>query len=64
MRRRSFLKVTPLSIPLMSGGTLLANSLFHNKIAHIMAFELPALPYAATALEPHIDAKTMEIHHS
>lgn len=28
-----------------------------------MAFELPALPYATTALEPHIDAKTMEIHH-
>jgi Fe-Mn family superoxide dismutase len=28
-----------------------------------MAFELPALPYAPTALEPHIDAKTMEIHH-
>ena len=28
-----------------------------------MAFELPALPYANTALEPHIDAKTMEIHH-
>jgi len=28
-----------------------------------MAFTLPALPYAITALEPHIDAKTMEIHH-
>ncbi|MDR7128541.1 Fe-Mn family superoxide dismutase [Algoriphagus sp. 4150] len=28
-----------------------------------MAFELPSLPYATTALEPHIDAKTMEIHH-
>ncbi|UZD21465.1 superoxide dismutase [Algoriphagus halophytocola] len=28
-----------------------------------MAFELPALPYATTALEPHIDATTMEIHH-
>lgn len=28
-----------------------------------MAFELPALPYAFNALEPHIDAKTMEIHH-
>jgi Fe-Mn family superoxide dismutase len=28
-----------------------------------MAHELPALPYATTALEPHIDAKTMEIHH-
>jgi Fe-Mn family superoxide dismutase len=28
-----------------------------------MAFTLPALPYANDALEPHIDAKTMEIHH-
>jgi Fe-Mn family superoxide dismutase len=28
-----------------------------------MAFELPALPYDHAALEPHIDAKTMEIHH-
>lgn len=29
-----------------------------------MAFELPSLPYALNALEPHIDARTMEIHHS
>jgi superoxide dismutase, Fe-Mn family len=29
-----------------------------------MAFELPKLPYAYYALEPHIDARTMEIHHS
>ncbi|NRF92082.1 superoxide dismutase [Paenibacillus frigoriresistens] len=28
-----------------------------------MAHQLPALPYANNALEPHIDAKTMEIHH-
>ncbi|PPL00979.1 superoxide dismutase [Parapedobacter indicus] len=28
-----------------------------------MAFELPALPYASDALEPHIDKETMEIHH-
>ena len=28
-----------------------------------MAFELPKLPYASDALEPHIDARTMEIHH-
>ncbi|MBK8846313.1 MAG: superoxide dismutase [Bacteroidetes bacterium] len=28
-----------------------------------MAFELPALGYAFNALEPHIDARTMEIHH-
>ena len=29
-----------------------------------MSFELPKLPYSYNALEPHIDAKTMEIHHS
>ena len=28
-----------------------------------MAFELPALQYANDALEPNIDARTMEIHH-
>ena len=30
----------------------------------LMAFELPQLNYAYDALEPHIDARTMEIHHS
>jgi len=29
-----------------------------------MAYTLPALPYDYSALEPHIDARTMEIHHS
>lgn len=29
-----------------------------------MAFELPKLPYAYDALEPYVDAQTMEIHHS
>ena len=29
-----------------------------------MAFELPDLPYSYDALEPHFDARTMEIHHS
>lgn len=28
-----------------------------------MPFQLPALSYAHNALEPHIDARTMEIHH-
>ncbi|GAE33443.1 manganese superoxide dismutase [Halalkalibacter akibai JCM 9157] len=28
-----------------------------------MAYELPQLPYAANALEPHIDEATMNIHH-
>ncbi|HTN00420.1 MAG TPA: superoxide dismutase, partial [Planctomycetaceae bacterium] len=29
-----------------------------------MAYTLPALPYAYNALEPSIDARTMEIHHT
>lgn len=29
-----------------------------------MAYTLPALPYANNALEPHVDARTMEIHHT
>ena len=29
-----------------------------------MTFELPSLPYSYDALEPHIDARTMEIHHT
>ena len=29
-----------------------------------MAFTLPKLPYAYEALEPYIDARTMEIHHT
>ena len=28
-----------------------------------MAFKLPELPYAHSALAPHIDSKTMELHH-
>ena len=36
----------------------------HDVRGQIMAFELPKLPYAYDALEPHIDARTMEIHHT
>jgi len=39
-------------------------NLIVTKNKNIMAFELPQLPYAYDALEPHIDSKTMEIHHS
>jgi len=35
-----------------------------NKKQNIMAFELPKLQYAYDALEPHIDARTMEIHYT
>lgn len=36
----------------------------HANLAHAEKFTLPELPYAYSALEPVIDAKTMEIHHS
>jgi Fe-Mn family superoxide dismutase len=39
-------------------------NLFINLKKDTMAFELPQLPYAYDALEPHIDARTMEIHHT
>jgi Fe-Mn family superoxide dismutase len=35
-----------------------------NQKERIMAFELPKLPYAEDALEPYIDAQTMNIHHT
>ena len=69
MKRRTFIKTVPIT---MSLATLAAcgnsqtstNSISQTKnINQPMAFELPALPYAFNALEPHIDAKTMEIHH-
>src|SRR6266700_6297349 len=52
---------TLVSVPRKKSGTnaLLTN----NQLANIMAYELPALPYSKDALEPHIDAQTMEIHH-
>jgi Fe-Mn family superoxide dismutase len=39
-------------------------SIFYTKINYYMPFTLPELPYSYDALEPVIDAATMEIHHS
>jgi Fe-Mn family superoxide dismutase len=36
----------------------------HPMEVHTMAYTLPDLPYDYNALEPHIDARTMEIHHT
>ena len=47
------------AIELAGGAALLAPHLF----AAPTPFTLPSLPYAFDALEPHIDAQTMEIHH-
>ena len=43
--------------------TLYLFTFLNFKNTPIMAFTLPALPYATDALEPHIDKLTMEIHH-
>ncbi len=52
---------------LSSGGAALAGSVFTSRIAKaeegVIGLELPKLPYAPEALEPHIDAQTMTIHH-
>src|SRR4030043_251764 len=70
MERRKFLYTLGL-IPLLGGLDKLhgiTNSLnftIKNRSIKTMAkFELPKLPYAYDALEPYIDARTMEIHHS
>lgn len=69
MERRDFIKNAAL---LSTGLSLLSPNNFYsenrlnkkNRSNTKMAkFELPALPYAFDALEPHIDARTMEIHH-
>jgi superoxide dismutase, Fe-Mn family len=39
------------------------NYSFFERRVLVMTFELPSLPYPSNALEPHIDARTMEIHH-
>jgi Fe-Mn family superoxide dismutase len=65
MERRKF--ISALGLITASGALTNLNSMtsnITNKRSTTMAkFELPALSYAFDALEPHIDARTMEIHH-
>jgi superoxide dismutase, Fe-Mn family len=68
MDKRTFLKKSAL---LTIGGTLATSVSIGLKAAGSVVssrvnedFKLPELPYAYDALEPHIDAMTMEIHHS
>lgn len=60
MDKRSFLK-SGLSL---AGLSLLNPAHSLQKLAAIVPFELPKLLYAYDALEPALDARTMEIHHS
>jgi Fe-Mn family superoxide dismutase len=68
MKRRNFLT----SVGLLTAGVSLSkfdliakdfNSKTTNRSNKMGKFELPSLPYSFNALEPHIDARTMEIHH-
>ena len=62
MTRRQALKTTALA----ASAVALAPKIFSQTPAATPAagpFTLPPLPYAFDALEPHIDARTMEIHH-
>jgi superoxide dismutase, Fe-Mn family len=54
--RRQFVQLTTLA----AGAALLPG---HVRAAETSAHTLPALPYDFKALEPHIDSRTMEIHH-
>lgn len=63
MNKRTFLKTASLG---SIGGIMATNAFsmkFFNTIPLSGEFELPPLPYAYDALEPYIDAQTMEIHH-
>ena len=63
--RRNALKTTALAVS--AWATVPSLSLRAQNAAPIAAatgpFKLPAMPYAFDALEPHFDARTMEIHH-
>lgn len=56
--RRSLLAATAVSMPLLAYGRGA-----RAQAANAGPFKLDPLPYASNALEPHIDAMTMEIHH-
>jgi Fe-Mn family superoxide dismutase len=69
MKRRNFLTAMGL-IPLAAGfnkvEAITKNNFLNSKtrsVKKMAKFELPKLPYDFNALEPNIDARTMEIHH-
>jgi Fe-Mn family superoxide dismutase len=67
MNKRSFIKTSIKGSLVLAGGIGLFDTLGQTKQESQdkkALFQLPKLPYAIDALEPHIDAKTMEIHHT
>ena len=63
MTRRNAIKTTALTAAALSVGAVPVALRAQAAAAATGPFKLPALPYPLDALEPHIDAKTMEIHH-
>jgi superoxide dismutase, Fe-Mn family len=63
MTRRQALKTTALTSVLYATGGILRTANAQSAPAPSGPFTLPPLPYAFDALEPHIDALTMQIHH-
>lgn len=63
MTRRDALKTTALATAACATASPVSTVFAQTAAAPTGPFSLPALPYATDALEPHIDARTMEIHH-
>ena len=63
MTRRDALKTTAMAAAACATAGSVTTAFAQTAAAPAGPFSLPALPYAADALEPHIDARTMEIHH-
>ena len=63
MNRRAALKIIGTGVAVAGLGLRRATAEIVPTSA-ILGWELPKLPYAYDALEPHVDAKTMEIHHT
>jgi Fe-Mn family superoxide dismutase len=61
--RREAIQRTTLAAAAAAAASLLPTPNARAAEAAAGPFQLPPLPYAADALEPHIDARTMEIHH-
>ncbi|HML30082.1 MAG TPA: superoxide dismutase, partial [Hyphomicrobium sp.] len=61
--RRSFLKAARTATAIAAASSFAPIRAFAEAPASGEPYKLPPLPYAFTALEPHIDAKTMELHH-
>jgi len=65
MTRRDALKTLSIGAALLGVGTaVFRNNLTAAEATEPAPFTLPKLPYAYDALEPHIDARTMEIHYT